>query len=140
MIDSTMKATRPRSSIAALLEGLFYDLKALVMQEFRLATHEYQEEFGKAKTVAASLVGGGLLLAVGGVLLILMLVHMIAAAGLPLWASYGLVGLAACGAGIALLMKAKTRAGDIHLMPIRTVHTIKENVSWIKEEVTSGRM
>lgn len=139
MTDNTMRATRSRPSISALLEGLFYDLKALVLQEFRLATHEYQEELSKAKMVAASVIAGGLLMAVGGLLLILMLVHLLAAAGLPLWASYGLVALLACAGGIALVMKAKTQAGDIHLMPIRTVHTIKENVSWIKEEVTSGR-
>lgn len=140
MRDSTMSATRPRSSITALLEGLFYDLKALAIQEFRLATHEFQEELGKAKMAAAFIAVGGVLGAVGSLLLILMLVHLLAAAGLPLWASYGLVGLLTCAAGVALFLKAKAQVSDIHLMPIRTVHTMKENVSWMKEEVTSGRM
>lgn len=130
----------PRSSITALLEGLLLDIKALAIQEFRLATHEVKAELGKAGSAASSLAIGVGLAALGGLLFVLMVVHMIAAAGVPLWASYGLVGLALGGAGLVLLIKAKKQAADIHVVPIRTVQTMKENVSWIKEEVTSARM
>lgn len=129
-----------RSSITALLEGLFADMKALAIQEFRLATHEVQAELGKAGSAASSLAIGIGLAALGGLLLVLMVVHMIAEAGLPLWASYGLVGLVLGGSGLALLIKAKHKAADIHVVPLRTLQTMKENVSWIKEEVTSARM
>jgi len=129
-----------RSSITALLEGLLADMKALAVQEFRLATHEVQAELGKAGSVASSLAIGIGLAVLGGLLLVLMVVHMIAEAGLPLWASYGLVGIVLGGSGLALLIKAKQKAADIHVVPLRTVQTMKENVSWIKEEVTSARM
>jgi hypothetical protein len=129
-----------RSSITALLEGLLADMKALAVQEFRLATHEVQAELGKAGSVASSLAIGIGLAVLGGLLLVLMVVHMIAEAGLPLWVSYGLVGIALGGSGLALLIKAKQKAADIHVVPLRTVQTMKENVSWIKEEVTSARM
>jgi hypothetical protein len=129
-----------RSSITALLEGLLADMKALAIQEFRLATHEVQAELGKAGSAASSLAIGIGLAALGGLLLVLMVVHMIAEAGLPLWASYGLVGLVLGGSGLALLIKAKHKAADIHVVPLRTVQTMKENVSWIKEEATSARM
>lgn len=137
MADSTVHSAR--SSIAALVEGLLSDVKALAVQEFRLATDEVREEMGKAKSAATSLLLALGLAAVGGVLLVFMVVYMLAAAGLPLWASYGLVGLVLAGSGIGLLMRAKTKAGNIHVIPIRTVQTMKENVSWIKEEVTSAR-
>lgn len=131
---------RARSSMTAVLEGLFADLRTLAVQELRLATHEVREEIGKAKSAGMSLALGVGLSVVSGLLLILMIVHGLNALGLPLWASYGLVGVVLGGAGVALLMKAKTKAGDIHVVPIRTVQTMKENVSWIKEEVTSARM
>lgn len=140
MQDTRSQFTSTRLSFAALLEGLLSDVKALLRQEFRLATLEVREELGKTKSAVSSLALGIGLAAIGGLLLILMIVHMLAAAGLPLWASYGLVGLALGGSGIALLMRAKTKASEIHLVPIRTVHTMKENVSWIKEEVMSARM
>jgi hypothetical protein len=76
---------------------------------------------------------------IGGVLLILMVVHLTGAAGLPLWASFGLVGALLVGASVYLLMRAKKTATDIHVVPLRTVQTMKENMSWIKEEVTSAR-
>lgn len=128
-----------RPSMTSLIGGLFADLRALVVQELRLASHEVREELGKARSAGISLALGAGLSVLGGLLLILMIVHMLNAAGLPLWASYGLVGLVLGGSGVALIMKAKTKAGDIHVVPIRTVQTMKENVSWIKEEVTSAR-
>lgn len=128
-----------RPSMTSLIEGLFADLRALVVQELRLASHEVREELGKARSAGISLALGAGLSVLSGLLLILMIVHMLNAAGLPLWASYGLVGLVLGGSGVALIMKAKTKAGDIHVVPIRTVQTMKENVSWIKEEVTSAR-
>ena len=135
-----MGAEQRRPSFAALLDGLWQDLKTLVVQELRLATHEVQQELGKAKSAAVSLAVGAGLLAVGGLLLILMLVHLLQAlTNLPLWACYGIVGGAIAGTGGWLLMKAKTTVEHIHVVPIRTVQTMKENVSWIKEEVISPR-
>lgn len=138
-----MSETTPhsrRSSITALLEGLIGDMKALALQEIRLATQEVREEVGKARSAVSSLAIAIGLIAIGGPLLILMVVHLLAEAGLPLWVSYGLVGLALAGAGVGLLLRAKHQAAEIHVVPIRTVQTMKENVSWIKEEVTSARM
>lgn len=139
MISETTRRS-PRPTFTALLEGLLADMKVLAIQEFRLATHEVREELGKAQSAASSFALAIGLAAIGGLLLILMVVHALAAAGLPLWASYGLVGLALGGAGVGLLIRAKHQAAEIRVLPIRTVQTMKENVSWIKEEVTSARM
>ena len=131
--------TDRRPSVAALLDGLWNDVKTLVVQELRLAVHEVQEEMGKAKSAAVSLAAGIGLVAVGGLLLILMLVHLLQAlTDLPLWACYAIVGGAISGAGAWLMLRAKNTAEDIHVVPIRTVQTMKENVSWITE-VTSPR-
>ena len=138
MADMWTERTRP--SLAALLDGLWQDLKTLAAQEVRLATHEVRQELGKAKSAAVSLAIGIGLVAVGGLLLILMFVHLLQAlTDLPLWACYAIVGGAIAGTGAWLVFKAKTTVEGIHVVPIRTLHTMKENVSWIKEEVTSTR-
>jgi hypothetical protein len=138
MADMWTERTRP--SFAALLDSLWQDLKTLAAQEVRLATHEVRQELGKAKSAAVSLAIGIGLVAVGGLLLILMLVHLLhALTDLPLWACYAIVGGAIAGTGAWLVIKAKTAVEGIHVVPIRTLHTMKENVSWIKEEVTSTR-
>ena len=130
---------RRRPSVAALLDGLWNDLKTLVVQELRLAGHEVREELRKAKSAAVSLAAGIGLVVVGGLLLILMLVHLLQAlTDLPLWACYAIVGGAISGAGAWLMWRAKNTAENIHVVPIRTVQTMKENVSWITE-VTSPR-
>ena len=135
-----MWTERKGPSFAALLDGLWQDLKTLAAQEVRLATHEVRQELGKAKSAAVSLAIGIGLVAVGGLLLILMLVHLLQAlTDLPLWACYAIVGGAIAGTGAWLVIKAKTAVEGIHVVPIRTLHTMKENVSWIKEEVTSSR-
>jgi|SRR5579884_173707 len=128
-------------TFTSLLSGLVQDIKILTLQELRLAKNEVQEELGKAKSAAASMGIGIALAAVGSLLLILMLVHLLQAlTDLPLWACYGIVGGLLVGGGVALLFRAKERAGAIHVLPIRTFETMKENVAWIKEEVTSPRM
>lgn len=53
MHDSTTGSTQ--TSLARLAVGLLSDLKTLAVQEFRLASDEYKEELGKAKTAGTSL-------------------------------------------------------------------------------------
>ncbi|MGH7231110.1 MAG: phage holin family protein [Nitrospiraceae bacterium] len=128
-------------SFAALLEGLLHDIKNLVAQEIRLAKHEVQHELGKARRAAIS-VGAGIGIAVvGAVLLILMLVHLVQAlTGLPLWGCYGIVGGLCLAAGVALLAKGRRTAADIHVVPSKTVQTMKEHATWIKDQTQSHKI
>ncbi|HJU03613.1 MAG TPA: phage holin family protein [Nitrospiraceae bacterium] len=129
-----------KSSFAALVEGLIQDIKHLIAQEIQLAKHEVQQELGKARTAAIS-IGAGLGAAIlGGLLLIFMLVHLLhALTGLPLWACYGIVGGVCVAAGVFLILKGKNTAADIHVVPPKTVQTIKENATWIKDQTQSAR-
>ena len=51
---------------------------------------------------------------------------------IPLWACYGIIGGLLILAGGALLLRAKAKAEDIHVVPERTAETMKENLKWIK--------
>jgi hypothetical protein len=105
-----------------------------VKQELALARRELADELRKAKQALISLGIGVGVLAIGGLLLIFMLVHLLSSVvpAIPLWGSYGIVGGLLIAAGAALLLRAKSKAEDIHVVPERTAETMKENVKWIK--------
>lgn len=134
-----MENPRP-ISIAALATGLVADLKHLFRQELRLAQHEMQLELRKLVMgiLYASL--AILLSLVSITFFLVMLVHILhTVAGMPLWTSYGIVGLITAllsgvfGYGLFKL------ASTLRLWPFRTVHSIKEDAQWIKEQLLSTR-
>jgi hypothetical protein len=128
-------------SLAQLLTGIVDDAKELMRQELALAKHEIREDLRKTKTAMVSLGIGIGVAAIGGLLLILMLVHLLQAlAGLPLWACYGIIGGLLIVMGGVLFLIAKHTIARIDVVPQHTVDTMKENVQWIKERATSDRI
>ena len=80
-------------TVTQLLTGLMQDAQKLLRQEVALATHELRRELRTIRRTVMSLGIGIGLAAIGGWLLILMLVHLLhALTALPLWACYGIVG------------------------------------------------
>ncbi len=127
-------------SIAALASGLVADLRQLFNQEIRLAQHEMQLELRKV-------VSGLLYAAVGLVLglvtvtfLLVMMVHLLHTyTGLPLWGCYGLVALMAAALSGLVVYNLARVGSSLRLWPFRTVHSIKEDARWIKEQLLSTR-
>jgi hypothetical protein len=74
-----------------------HDAKNVLVQELTLAKLEGHEELRQIKTAALSLGIGVGVAAVGGILLSVMLVQVLAAyTNIPLWGCYGIVG-SVCG-------------------------------------------
>lgn len=123
-----------------LVGGILDDARALMRQEAQLFKDEVKLELSKAGRAASGFGVGAVLGGVGALFLLLMLVH-----GLndwfewPLWVCYGLVGAAITGSGIALIVRARSLADSVHTTPRRSLHTMKENVQWIKERMTLKR-
>lgn len=126
------------SSFATIFQGLLDDLRALLRQELQLALHEVQAELSKAKTAGTSMVAGIGLATVGTLFLLLMVVHGLTALGLPLWASYGIIGALLVVAGAVLLIRARKTMSAMHVVPPMTVETIKATVTWLKEHATKS--
>jgi hypothetical protein len=75
------------STLTELLTGLMHDVKELLRQEVTLAKHEVRAELRKIIFAVGALGIGDGIAAIGGWLLILMLVHLLdALTPLPLWA------------------------------------------------------
>ncbi len=105
-----------KESLAALLGALIADAKDLLVRELRLAQLEVRQNVRTtARAARASGAGGGLALA-GGLLLLVMVVHLVAAQlGLPLWGCYGLLGggLALAGGGLIARRNSHPHAGEV---------------------------
>ncbi|HXG17774.1 MAG TPA: phage holin family protein [Methylomirabilota bacterium] len=139
MPNSSPHSAEP--SLASLISGIINDAKDLLLHEFTMAKLEVQNELRKTKTAAVSLGVGISVTAVGGVLLLLMLVHLLhALTDLPLWGCYGIVGGVLVVAGLIMLYTGKKAAEQIEVVPQETVETMKENAQWIKEQTTSNRI
>jgi hypothetical protein len=120
-------------TLTQLVSGLVSDTKQLLRQELVLAKYEIQEEVRKTKTALACLGAGIGIAAIGGLLFVVMLVHLLSAlTEWPLWICYGIVAGSCVIAGTALLYGGKKQMSDIAVVPPQTVETMKENVRWIK--------
>lgn len=128
-------------SLASLIGGIINDARDILLKEFTMAKLEVRDELRKAKTAAVSLGIGISISVVGGLLLILMLVHLLhALADLPLWGCYGIVGGVLLAVGLFALYTGKKTAEKIEIVPQETVETLKENAKWIKDQTTSNRV
>jgi hypothetical protein len=122
-------------TLAQLVRGLMDDARVLMQQELALAKYELYEEARKTKTAVASLGAGIGIAAIGGLLLIIMLVHLLRElTEWPLWTCYGMVGGICAIAGVALLYRGKQQISQIDIVPQQTVETMKENVRWFKRK------
>ena len=127
----------PEPSMASLLGGIVNDAQALIKQELALAKREVTDDLNKAKQAAISLGIGIGIAALGGLLLVFMLVYLLHWASserLPLWGCYGIVGATQVILGSGVFFFGKKRAGALHLMPEQTIAAMKDNVAWIKNQ------
>ena len=138
-MDSPLYNTEP--TLARLVGDLVSDVKQLLRQELALARYEVREEVRKAKVASVSIGAGLGVVAIGGLLLIAMLVHLLnAVTEWPLWICYGIVGGVCAVAGGVLLYFGKHYMFQIDMVPQQTVETMKENVRWIKEKTVSEKI
>jgi hypothetical protein len=100
-----------RPTVRSLLSGIVEDAKQLGLAHFDLRKYQVQRQATKAKTVAIWAGIGVAFTAIGFVLMILMLVHLLYAFfNIALWASYAIVGILLLAIGAGFLYGAKKRA------------------------------
>lgn len=119
-----------------LAGAIVRDAEALLVQHVDLLRAELREEVREAGRAVASMGAGAGLVATGGVLGSLMLVHGLHRySRLPLWGCYGLVGGLLTTLGAGLLASGAGRAARINLVPRETIAALREDVEWIKDQV-----
>lgn len=129
------KMIKEERSLGDLFSELMSETSTLVRQEVSLAQVELTNKAAKAgKNVGYLMVGG----AVGyaALLMILAAVVILLANIVPLWASALIVGVAVGGVAFVLISSALTELRKADPVPHETVESIKEDVKWLKNQVT----
>ncbi len=98
----------PRTSVISLVRGIIDDAKQLLLAQYELRKYQTLQQVTKAKTVALWIGIGIVLAGAGGLLIILMLVQLLHTyLDLPLWESYGIVGIVLLAVGGVFLYGGK---------------------------------
>jgi Putative Actinobacterial Holin-X, holin superfamily III len=140
MPETTTNRLDGPTSMSALVGGIISDAQQLIRQEVTLARREIQEEINKAKVAVLSLAAGAVVAFFGVMLLCFMFVYLFnwltsgLPPGFPLWAWFGIVGAVLLAVGGGLLLAARSKVSEIHVVPPRTAQTLRENVQWIKNQ------
>jgi hypothetical protein len=118
-------------TVTALVSGIVADAQELVKQQVALLRAEVKEDFRRAGRAAVLLAVGSVTAVPAIVLLSFTIVYAINAGGLPLWASFLIVGGAAAIFSAILIGIGVQRFRSFNPVPDQTVEAFKENVRWM---------
>lgn len=127
-----MNTNTNERNLAAHLSELAEETSTLFRKEVELARVEVSQGLNEMKKGAA-LVGSSGAVAYAGALFVLGGVTLFIAKFIPIWVAALLVGLAAMGIGYALFASGKKEMRPDHLVPRRTLRTVKETPSSLME-------
>src|SRR5215475_707462 len=100
----------PKPTLLSLVRGIVDDSKQLVIGQYELRKYQTLRQVAKGKVVAIWTGIGIALAAIGTILMTLMIIHLLhEVLDLPLWGSYGIVGIVAIAIGGGFLYGAKSR-------------------------------
>jgi hypothetical protein len=125
------------ASVAPLLRGIVDDTQRLVKQELALARVEVAQEAARARAAAIGLGVGTAALLLATVLMAFMAVYLIAAYvdGLPLWVSFGVVGVVAVLIAAFSMIRAVRKLRAIQDDSHNVFNQIWEDFRWIQRKV-----
>jgi hypothetical protein len=128
---STDLQSPPESSMTELVSGIVKDAQDLFRQEGRLLRREIQDDVQKTKEAAVPLAIGLWLILLGSILLSTTLALLLVAAGLPQWASFGVVGAALFLIGGGVFYVGKKKFDSLHTPLEQSAEALKENLEWL---------
>ena len=100
----------PKPTLLSLVRGIVDDAKILVVGQYEFRKYQTLRQIAKAKAVAIWTGIGIAFAGIGTILVTLMVVHLLhEVLDLPLWGSYGIVGIVLIAIGGGFLYGAKSR-------------------------------
>ena len=108
MRGDAQRVSKP--TLLSLVRGIVDDAKQLVLGQYELRKYQTLRQVAKAKLVAIWTGIGIAFAGIGTILVTLMVVHLLhEVLNLPLWGSYGIVGIVLVAIGGGFLYGAKSR-------------------------------
>jgi uncharacterized membrane protein YqjE len=127
-------------TVARLLGEVVGDAQHMLRKEVELAQYEIKSEISRAVKGAVSLGVGVSVAAVGGILLLFMLVYLLAdVALLDLWLSFLIVGGVVLVIGAILLAWGASQMKKLDPVPRQTIENARKDAQWIKEQSPSSK-
>ncbi|HMS82757.1 MAG TPA: phage holin family protein [Nitrospira sp.] len=127
--------------VLRLVSGIMDDLKKLVCQQAQLAIHEVQMEADRVVTIVTATVSAIILVTLCATFLLLTAVAALhEMGGFSLWKSCGVVALMLMVLAGSLGLYIRWQTQRFRILPARSLHTVKEDLRWIKEWLASPRM
>jgi uncharacterized membrane protein YqjE len=133
MVQQAPPAKQDRS-LGELLAELTQEMVTLVRQEITLARVEMTAKVSHIGQQVGLLAVGGMLAYSGLLAIIAAVIILLAAAGLPWWASALLVGIVVVGSGAFLAWKGLQALKTEDLTPRETIATLKGDKTWIRQQ------
>ena len=124
-----MAEERPVSDV---FQDIVRNLQEMVRSEIRLAKVEIRGEVKQAVSSGAWIAAGGVAAMSAWIFLLWALAYALATR-MSMWAATLIVALVMAAAAGALIMNGIRRAKRVHLIPERTVESVKENLAWMKQ-------
>jgi hypothetical protein len=119
-----------------LVRGILEDGRSLLSKELLAAKLEIKEEIAKTGQATILLAAGAFIFAIGVIMLSAMVAFLLDRYSiLPLWASFGVVGVIYLIAAGILLVLGKRKLGEIDAFPRDSVQGAKEDVRYIKQAI-----
>lgn len=125
--------TNNNSSVTELVSGIVSDLQDLGMQHLNLFRNELKADFRKATDAGSSLAIGLAVAQLGGILLALMLVYLLAqlVPQLPLWGCFGIVGGVISGIGAAAILRGVNKFKTVDALSRQASQVMKDDAEWL---------
>lgn len=122
--------------VADLFGLIVRDADLLLGQHLELAKGEVRRGLQEISPALAAVAAGAGLIATGGVLGSLMLVHGLhRSTKFPMWGCYGVVGGLMTALGAGLFASGARRAANLRPVPHETIAVLREDVQWIKDQL-----
>lgn len=122
-----------QGTLSELVSGIVSDAQHLLKQQVEMVRAEFKEDLRRTLFVVQCFAIGAGLSAVGGVLLIVAAVHLLAylAPALPTWACWAIVGGSAVAAGLVAVLLGARKLASYNPLPDKSLNALQESVSWI---------
>lgn len=130
-----MDTRRDERSLGELFAELSRETSTLVRQEVNLAKTEMTQKAREVGKDAGFMAAGGAV-AYAGLLVLLAALVLLIGIWIPMWISALIVGVVVAGIGAFLVLRGRDRLMHTSMAPQQTVETLKENVTWAKEQTT----
>jgi Putative Actinobacterial Holin-X, holin superfamily III len=128
------------SSWSGLITGICIDAAQLLAHELELAKLEMQSEIRSVKASIGFLLLGLSIATIGLLLILVMLAYLLSAnTGVPLWGSFGIIGIVTFLSGVGFVIWANSKKAEVDLIPQRAAEAVKEDIKWIRSSIKTSR-